>query len=157
MVFTTPEPRQCYDFVATLAQGSQAALRHELETKLGFIGHFETQNVAALVLSVKNPNAPQRIPSSARGYGDFNSNIENGQQHLSCINQPLSTVAGTLEHMLKVPVIDQTGQTQHFNMDLTWNDKGGQEALKQALLDQLGLQIDSANVPVEMLVIEKTR
>jgi uncharacterized protein (TIGR03435 family) len=157
MTFTTPEPRESYDFIATLAQGSQEALRQELETKLGFIGHFETQNVAGLVLRIKNPKAPQRIPTSAPGYGDFSNNLENGQHHLRCQNQPLSMVAGTLEHLFQVPIIDQTGETQHFNIDLRWSEKGGQEALKQALLDQLGLQMDSANVPVEMLVIEKTR
>jgi uncharacterized protein (TIGR03435 family) len=156
MIFTAAEPGQRYDFVATLAQGSQAALRQELETKLGFAGHFEARTVAALVLTVKNPNAPNRIPSSASGYGAFSDTIEHGEHRFRCENQPLSVVAGNLERLLKTPVVDQTGQTQHFNIDLRWNDKGGQEALKQALLDQLGLQIDSANVPVEMLVIEKS-
>jgi uncharacterized protein (TIGR03435 family) len=60
-----------------------------------------------------------------------------------------------------MPVVDQTGLTQNFDIDLTWNEQGGQdsnhEALKQALLNQLGLELVPDSQPIEMLVVEKVK
>jgi uncharacterized protein (TIGR03435 family) len=58
-----------------------------------------------------------------------------------------------------MPIIDQTGLTQNFHIDLKWEELGKQrdpdhDALKQALLDQLGLELVPSNMPVEMLVVE---
>ena len=157
MIFTTPEPHQHYDFVATLSHGSQEALRQELKAKLGFVGNYETRDANTLVLRVKNSNAPRLTPASGDGYGNFNDTIENGQHHFKCDNQPLSIVAGNFERLLRMPIIDDTGLTQHFNIDLTWDDRGGQNALKQALLEQLGLELVPSKEPVEMLVIGKVK
>jgi uncharacterized protein (TIGR03435 family) len=64
-----------------------------------------------------------------------------------------------LEKFLGAPVIDQTGAAQIFSIDLRWKEPGqddpGQDALKQALLDQLGLELVPSRAPVEMLVMEK--
>jgi uncharacterized protein (TIGR03435 family) len=63
-----------------------------------------------------------------------------------------------LEYYFGVPIIDQTGFTQNFSMDLRWKEVGGHlnpDGLKQALLDRLGLELVPTNMPVEMLVMEK--
>jgi uncharacterized protein (TIGR03435 family) len=61
-----------------------------------------------------------------------------------------------LEGNLQIPVIDQTGLTQTFDIDLKWNQHDPQHnTLKQALLDQLGLELVPTTKPVEMLVVEK--
>jgi uncharacterized protein (TIGR03435 family) len=60
-----------------------------------------------------------------------------------------------------MPVIDQTGLTQNYHIDLKWNERWGQDpnhdALKQALLDQIGLELVPGREPVEMLVVEKVK
>jgi uncharacterized protein (TIGR03435 family) len=60
-----------------------------------------------------------------------------------------------------MPVVDETGLTQHFNIDLKWNEKGrrdpNHEAVKKAMLDQLGLELVPSNMPIEMLVVEKAK
>ena len=156
MVFTTPQPSQHYDFVATLAQGSQQALREQLRKQLGFVGHYEPRDIDALILKVKNPNAPGLIPASGSGFGDFSDNIENGQHHYKVENQPLSIVAKNLEHFFGMPVVDKTDLTQHVTFDLKWDEKqNGNDALKDALLRQLGLELVPASTRVEMLVLEK--
>jgi RNA polymerase sigma factor (sigma-70 family) len=156
MIFTTPEPRQKYDFVATLSHGCQEALREEFKRKLGFAGRYETRDTDALVLRVKYANAPKLVPAAGDGYGNFNDTVENGQHVLKCDNQPLSLVAGILERQFGKPVIDGTGLKQHFNLDLRWdNRRGGKDALKEALLNQLGLDLVASKEPVEMLVLEK--
>jgi RNA polymerase sigma factor (sigma-70 family) len=156
MVFTTPQPSEHYDFVATLPQGSQQALKEKLRTQLGFVGHFEPRDTDALILKVRNPNAPGLIPAFGGGYGDFSDNIEKGLHRYKVENQPLSIVAKNLEHFFGMPVVDQTDLTNHFTFNFTWDEqKYGNDALKDALLHQLGLELVPASTRVEMLVLEK--
>jgi uncharacterized protein (TIGR03435 family) len=60
-----------------------------------------------------------------------------------------------------MPVIDQTGPpgVRNLGIDLQWKELGEQDpthdALKQALLDQLGLVLVPSRQPVEILVVEK--
>ena len=157
MIFTTEEPSRRYDFVATLPQGSQEALRQELKKTLGFTGHLEKRNAEALFLRVKNPGAPQLKPFFDKGYGHFSDTVENGTHHFKCDNQSLPVIAEYLERQFREPVIDQTHLSQHFNIDLVWNEQGGTEALKQALLNQMGLELVPDTTPIEMLIVEKAK
>jgi uncharacterized protein (TIGR03435 family) len=66
-----------------------------------------------------------------------------------------------MEALFKKPVIDQTGLTQHYRIDLQWLEMNGTDpdhtALKQALLNQLGLELAPGREAIEMLVMEKAR
>jgi len=66
-----------------------------------------------------------------------------------------------LEMYLQSPVIDETGLTEYFDIDLKWNEKGGQDpnhdALKQVVLNQLGLELVPDSRPIEMVVVEKVK
>ena len=61
IIFNTAEPRERYDFAATLPHGASAALQQELRTKLGFVARRETREMGTDVLQfrVKRPDAPQ--------------------------------------------------------------------------------------------------
>jgi hypothetical protein len=157
MIFTTPEPRQTYDFIATLPQGSVEALRREMKTKLGFVGRKEIREIDVLILKIKNQNAPGLVPSAGEGSGNFYDSLEGGQHHFKIENQTSSIIAGFFERLFKMPIIDQTGVTRHFNFDLKWNESDGPDVLKQALLDQCGLELVPGREPVEMLVVEKAK
>jgi uncharacterized protein (TIGR03435 family) len=91
--------------------------------------------------------------------GGHNNNPQFGEY--SCVNQPISALTYFLELYLGTPVVDRTGLAGGFDMDLKWDatDKANRnvDGLKQALLDQLGLELVPAQEPVEMLVVEKAR
>jgi uncharacterized protein (TIGR03435 family) len=77
-------------------------------------------------------------------------------------NEPVRTLANSLEgSFLTVPVIDQTGLSGSFDIDLAWEERDRQhpnaEALKEALLDQLGLELVPSLEPIQMLVVEKAK
>jgi uncharacterized protein (TIGR03435 family) len=137
-------------------------MQAELKRKLGFVGHREMRDMDVLVLKVRRPNAPGLKPPT-NGNSD---EVQNGRYY--CDNAPLSSDSGWypgithfLEYYFDMPVIDQTGLTQNFHIDLKWNELGrgdpNHNALKQALLDQLGLELVPSNMPVEMLVVERVK
>ena len=170
ILFADPQPEERYDFISTLRQGSGIALQAELKRKLGFVGHREMRDTDVLVLKVRRSNAPGLKPPT-NGHTDHTR-----KDYYYCDNEPLSIDSGGassggysampitsfLEGYFGTPVIDQTGLTQHFHIDLKWEELGKQrdpdhEALKEALLDQLGLELVPTNMPVEMLVVERVK
>ena len=162
IIFAGAQPKERYDFISTLPQGTGPALQAELKRKLGFVGHTEMRDTDVLVLKVRRPNALGLQPS-VNGGSDGAT-----RGHYFCDNAPLSSdsgwypgIARFLQDYFATPIIDQTGLTQHFHIDLKWNEqfKGdpNHDALKQALLDQLGLELVPSNMPIEMLVVEKAK
>jgi uncharacterized protein (TIGR03435 family) len=108
-----------------------------------------------LLLKVSRPNARGLKSPSGGGYSD-------PWGYFACYNQTISTahpsdfsLAMELELLFGKTIIDQTGLTQKFNIDLKWN--GDLNALKHALRDQLGLELVPTNMPVEMLVVERLK
>jgi uncharacterized protein (TIGR03435 family) len=160
ILFPDGEPPQRYDFVSTLAQGTDEALQREMERKLRLVGRRETRDLDVLVLKVRNPDAPGLKPPIAGSGDDWM-----GSDRYYCGDRPISRdvpVEGLtkgLEEYFQMPVIDETGLTQHFNIDLRWKERGrrdpNHDALKKALFDQLGFELVPDHQPVEMLVMEK--
>jgi uncharacterized protein (TIGR03435 family) len=158
--FADPEPTNLFDFVATLPHGNEAALRRFIKDKFGLVGRPTMENMDVFLLRVSRPNAQSLKPAitgkhdsywKAGVYHASNATIDNGAPRFE-------GVAHFLEHYFSKPVIDQTGLTQYYNMELRWKEtKYGDnpDALKQALLDQFGLELLPTNMPVEMLVMEK--
>jgi uncharacterized protein (TIGR03435 family) len=160
--FAEEEPTNRLDFVATLPRGSQGALQRMLKAKLGLVGRPETENRDVLLLQVNHANAPGLKPPILEkndtywSPGVFHSSdvvIDTGAPRFDGL-------AAFLERYFKMPVIDQTDVTQHFSTDLRWKETRGHpnhEGLEQVLLNQLGLELVSTNMPIEMLVVEKAK
>jgi uncharacterized protein (TIGR03435 family) len=164
ILFACSQPKERYDFISTLPQASGAALQAELKRKLGLVAHTETRDMDVLVLKVRRPNASGILPPTSGNSDFFYVNLG----HYHCDNSPISSDSGWypgisrfLEEYFGTPVIDQTGLTQNFHIDLKWNERWGQDpnhdALKQALLDQLGLELVHSRESIEMLVVEKVK
>ena len=65
-----------------------------------------------------------------------------------------------LESKMGKPVVNQTGLTGHYDITFKWNAASGEtekENLKQALLDQVGLEFVATNMPIEMLMVDKAK
>jgi uncharacterized protein (TIGR03435 family) len=159
IVFSDGMPAARYDFMANLPQGSMTALQQELKKTLGFVGRRESREMEVLLLKVKIPDAPGLMPPNPGG-GDDWSDVGRyycDDRALSSINPPHLGLTRFLEGFFGKPVIDQTGLTQHFRIDLRWPAQHPRpfEVLEQAVLDQLGLELVPGRAPVEMLVVEK--
>jgi uncharacterized protein (TIGR03435 family) len=66
-------------------------------------------------------------------------------------NTSLKTFAAALAIPMHSPVVDKTGLTGQYDIRFEYT----QDAVVQALPQQLGLRLDPQKVPIEMLVIDK--
>jgi uncharacterized protein (TIGR03435 family) len=158
VVYDTEPPAGNYDFIANLPQGNRAALQREIEKQFHVVGKSETREMDVLLLTAKYQNAPGLKPSATPR--SRSSNIDNGPGYYKCSNSPLTYLATSLEYYFGVPVIDRTGRADNFDLDLKWDETDqvhhNPDALKQALLDQLGLELVPGRESIEMLVVEKS-
>lgn len=156
VIYPVELPTNKYDFIATLKRGSGDAMQQKLKDKFGLVGRFELVETNVLVLKIKYPDALKLKPSTAK----VGSNqIGNGD--ISSIDGTMNDLANNLEDHFKIPIINQTGLTNNFDFEISWDDyQGGYpnlNGLKQALPEQLGLDLIPTNMPVEMLVVEKVK
>jgi len=150
-----PEGR--YDYIASLTNGNAEALQQEVKREFGVIARIETRETNILLLKVKAPNAPGLKPSTSSLADQFES-WDPG--HFESKNKPLGYLACTLELYANVPVIDRTGLTNGFDINLHWEQTDLQNHnwnnVNQALAP-LGLELVPSREPIEMLVVEKAQ
>jgi len=161
-IFTDEISPDKFDFIANLSSGNTAALQNEIKTKFGLVGRRETRPTDVLLLKVHTPNASGLKLNDPRSLDrNSSSSGRSGAGYFVSRNQELSDLAGFLEANFKAPVIDQTGLTKHYDIDLKWDESDYQhpnlDGLKQALSDQLGLELVPSREPIEMLVVEKEK
>jgi uncharacterized protein (TIGR03435 family) len=160
--FLTQLPVGHYDFIAKLPKNAKpqdvsTALQNEIRRKFGLVGRLEMQNADVLLLTVKNPNARGLKVHDSQTTGSYNSAGEPGK--ISLVNRPFHELTDNLEGDFQIPIVNGTGIKGNFDVTLNWDCKDWQhpnlDGLKQALADQLGLELVPTNMPIEMLVVEK--
>jgi uncharacterized protein (TIGR03435 family) len=161
----SPEiPTNRYDLLSNLPTGAREALQRELKRKLGVVGRFETIETNVLFLKVKYQNATGLKRSVAHN----NSNSSSGNNEISGENCSTDTLARALEDACNIPVINQTGLAGDYDYKVRWNEYGEKvgdsypnypnvEGLKQALTDQVGLELVPDTAPIKMFFVEKAR
>jgi uncharacterized protein (TIGR03435 family) len=153
MVFETKLPEGYYDFIASLPEGNQEALRREIETQFHLTAKTVKRKTDVLLLTVKNRNARGRETNS----NGSNTNTKAG--HYYCENGPISNLAVFLEYYFEIPVVDKTGIMGQFDISFKWLEQDWQhhnpDALKRVLLDELGLELAAGREVVEMLVVKQ--
>jgi uncharacterized protein (TIGR03435 family) len=157
-------PAEKYDFLANLPQGAAEALQQEIKRQFGVVARRETRDTDVLLLQYNNPAADGlKPPDSLRQSlnAPKGAAFKSGNGEFATFSQPLFTLVNFLERRFKLPVVDQTGLTKKYDLDLTWDEPKGAEpnddGLKQALRRQLGLELTPGRAPLEMLVVEKAK
>ena len=144
--FSTPAPGGKYDYISNLPHNPQEALQQELKRQFGLIGHLETNEVDCLILRVKTRNASGLKRSTLPFSGSQQDDSYSGH------GQRLWALIDYLADHLGIVVIDQTKLTGSYDVDFKWDKTP--DGLKQALLEQTGLELVPGKEPVEFLVIE---
>jgi uncharacterized protein (TIGR03435 family) len=150
-------PKGRYDYIASLPDGNPGALQQELKRKFGVVGKVEIRDANVMVLKVKSPSAPGLKLSTRHSNGEYMLWRDFGNR-LEFQNESLHALASETEALANIPIIDETGVTNHFDFDLNCSqtDLGNRnwDNVNQAL-NPLGLELAPTNMPIKMLVVEK--
>ena len=157
MVLADSMPAGQFDFIANLPSGALEALQAEVKKKWGLVAERETRQTNVLILKVDHADAPGLKP------GTISSAAASGQAgSIQFPNVPITFLVSYLESSLQIPVVDQTGLTGRYDIQIPNISPGtpGQtadriERLRTVFLDQLGLNLIATNAAVEMLVVKK--
>lgn len=155
-----PLPEGKYDFNITQPRGEDGTistlLQQALKSAFGLTGSRETNDVEVLLLKVKVPDAAGLVVSPTPS-GSFRY----GPGDIEGMNVSMSAMAAALESCLKKPVLDETGLTNRYDVTLKWEQKSVNEpnsgGLLKALREQLGLDLEPATRPIEMVRIEQAK
>jgi len=151
IIAATPLPRGNYDFMANLTNGSAQALQQQINRQFGLVERYETIETNVYLLTLQNPNATQLKAARPSRQNFVTCSPADGS--FRCVNQPISALARFLEDALGTPVIDQTGLTNHYNIN--FNGGSNHEKLKQTVLDKVGLELVPSRAPIEFLIVDK--
>ena len=111
--------------------------------KVSVVGIRKTVERNVLALQLVRPDA--RAFKPAKGSG-----------------QSLADLTGQVEADMgwSLPVVDKTGLTNRYDFSYAGpsvdpSTEAGKQAIKDALYDQLGLELVETNMPIEVLVVER--
>ncbi len=151
-------PAEKYDFISSVPNRAAEALQAKIKEKFSVAVKREMRETDVLLLRVKTPNAPGLKLTKAGP----NSGWRGGEDG-TWTDAPIQSIASWLEAVLDVPVIDQTGLRGRYNINLQfskrkWGSLDGdarKQLAKQAVLEQLGLELTPDRQTIEMLVVTK--
>ncbi len=148
-------PGDSFDIVVTVPEHHQELveplLRQALEATFDFTARREERTMDVFVLKVAEGGLQKRLrPTASTGGSSSSTTLD----LFSAVNHPIGSLAGMLESRLQRPVLDQTDLSGHFDWEVRLEHRDIESA-REAVRDQLGLELSPAREPVEMLVIDK--
>jgi uncharacterized protein (TIGR03435 family) len=163
MILAETMPTGEFDFIANLSSGALAALQTEVKKQWGLVAEREIRQTNVLILQVDHTNAPGLKPGTAANAPQSRYSQDGSFQ---IPNVPISFLVSYLENRLQFPVLDQTGLTGSFDIQVpaispispgtTGEASDRINRLRTAFLDQLGLNLVVTNAAIEMLVVKKS-
>jgi uncharacterized protein (TIGR03435 family) len=164
-------PTNRYDFIAKLVAPMESRkimpqnknwateLQKEITKKFGLAGRLEMRETRVLALQPGSTGTHGfKVSHSMPDGRAMEVRLSGG---CSFYEQPVEVLISFLQQRFQVPVVDQTGLKQEYDFSLAWDEPDPKhpnlDGLKQALHDQLGLELVLTNLPIEMLVVEKSK
>ena len=136
----------------TYAQMKPLMLKMMAE-RFGMTYHRETREVQGydMVPTKSGPKLTPAQPGSSRGGSG-------GPGEINIPNTTMQSFAGMLTAKLKRPVADKTGASGDYEVKLRFAPENEADSalpsIFTALQEEMGIKLESAKVPVEMLVID---
>jgi uncharacterized protein (TIGR03435 family) len=141
----------------------QSLMRKLLEQRFGLKVHKETKELAVYAITVGKTG--ERISPSAgdpNGTPSENENLNGGVVTMRMTNMTMAEFAPDLAFFLDRPAVDQTGLKGRYDLQLKWTadeskappDGTAPPGMFTAIQEQLGLKLEPAKAPVEVLVVD---
>jgi uncharacterized protein (TIGR03435 family) len=163
-VLATGLPSDRYDFIDNMPKDAMQALQGAIKDKFGVTGRIAKIETNVLVLRVKTPNAPGLRPSKPGSAGQNTGSSGPGSREEHTANTDFLNWVNFCEDTLQIPIVNRTDLHGKYDTDLKWewggrepwlNTQAQQAAFKQAVLDQLGLELVPSRETIDLLVIER--
>jgi uncharacterized protein (TIGR03435 family) len=157
LIMPTNAPTARYDFLVGLKKDQRQEFQKALKQKFGLEGRRERREVPVLVLTVARPSTGiVEVPNGEGGSSGALSNL------FYIHKTPFPSLVFWLEGYFRMPVIDQTGLTNFYNIELRWQQPEGaktvdKDAIRQAMLEQLGLELKTKTQAVDMIIVEQSK
>ena len=153
-----------FDIVATTGTAEDITderlaplLQSLLADRFGLKFHRETKESTVYSLVVAK-GGPKTAVNTGEGGSSSNTNSKNGMATMVVSHMTADRLASRLERQVGRRVTDHTGLTAAYDFTLTWSQDQSTDptgpSLFTALQEQLGLKLDSAKGPVDMVVID---
>jgi uncharacterized protein (TIGR03435 family) len=140
----------------TLKAMAQRLLEERFQLKV----HRETKEMPVYALAV-GKNGPKFKASGAEGEASVSQGAVQGKYRVTAHKMPMSVLAAMLENQMDRIVVDKTGLEGNFDFQLEWAldlnasaGDGSAGSVFTAVQEQLGLRLESAKGPVEVIVID---
>ena len=147
----------------------RAMVRKLLVDRFQLSAHVDKRNIAVYALTVGD--GPRSLAPGTGDPGGPANLAMRAQGRFAASNASMADFAGELGAFLDRPVLDRTGIAGRHDFDLAWTidefqsarlkafpvpqrGSGDVPSLFTALREQLGLQLETANAPAEVLVID---
>jgi uncharacterized protein (TIGR03435 family) len=132
----------------------QALLRDRFQ----LAAHWDSREGTRFVLVVSRPGKLRASEPGDCGAGQNCNGLPNTPGHSSGRKLTVADLAASLSFFIQAPVVDQTGLTGRYDVDLDWTpgdlaDPSG-TSIFTAVQEQLGLKLESTKGPVRVLVID---
>ncbi len=162
MILSTNLPEGNFDYIVNVADHGPENLLTEIESQFGVAGRTEMRETNVLLLKVKNPDmlklsSPSHLLSQSQKTA---ARYDLTKYWVRAANA--RSLPGILERdYFHLPVLDETGLAKNKNglglfvaLPKNSNDL---DLVRQALLDQLGLELVPRRERIEMLIVEKVK
>ena len=136
--------------------------------------HFEKRDLSAYAIRIAKTGAKiTRSQDDPKGLPGWNFGRTPSGMTMTFRNSPMSQFTALLQNSLDKPVVDQSGLSERYDFTLTFTPDPAQAALLggppspaadnpdaapdlfAAFQQQLGLKLESARAPVDVMVIDK--
>jgi uncharacterized protein (TIGR03435 family) len=155
VILPADEQLRAYDYLDAALIGGRKSLENQLGQRFGLTVRRESRLADVLFLRVKPRNLPGLVQSAnVRGGG-----ATRGRAGIRASGATIAFLAALIEAEVGIPVIDQIQLTGKFNFDVKFGSEYSAEAIKQAVLDQAGLELVPApsKLPITFIIVEKSK
>jgi uncharacterized protein (TIGR03435 family) len=129
-------------------------LKTHMETRLG--------PVYELVVAKGGPKFKPSADQTSRANGNLGTSSNGKSSKITANCMPIASLAKVLTDQLHRPVIDKTGLDGNYDLTLQWTpdgapvstDDNAPPSIYTAVQEQLGLKLQPAKAPVEVLVVD---
>lgn len=154
-----------YDILAVTGDGAALTdvsrreyLQQLLAERCRFRFHRETREIRVYALVPARDGSKVAVHAGPGEYAMRVQPVDDGRLRLQSTRGNMTRLAEILTGQVGELVVDQTGLSGEYDFTLEWapalNESAGGASLFTALIEQLGLRLDSGKRPMEAIVID---